>query len=97
MKVRDLIGARGLPSTEQLAGLLAEQLAEVAKARKRVARMSTHEMLEWADVAGSGMAKAFGDYRKEGAPEALDEIRQALLALSAVTDELAARQDAQNH
>lgn len=83
MKLRDLIGSRAdapLPDD-----------AELARARRRVTRMSTHELLDWADQAGSGMAKAFSDFRREGTLIPLDEIRTALLALTAVTDELTAR------
>lgn len=84
MKLRDLIGSRParLPLPED---------AELERARRRVTRMSTHELLAWADQAGSGMAKAFSDFRREGSLTPLDEIRTALLALTAVTDELTAR------
>jgi len=84
MKLRDLIGSRP-PETP-----LPDD-AELARARRRVKGMSVHEMLEWADQAGSGMAKAFADFRKEGTLAPLDEIHVALLALAAVTDELVAR------
>lgn len=89
MKVRSLIGR----SADQQTPL--DEAEELTRARRRVAGMSTHALLEWADTAGSGMAKGFGDYRKEGRLESLDEIRYALLALIAVTDELQARQEAE--
>lgn len=90
MKLRELIGK----SADQPTPLA--EAEEQTRARRRVARMSTHDLLEWADTAGSGMAKGFSDYRKEGQLESLDEIRYALLALVAVTDELQARQEAAN-
>jgi hypothetical protein len=84
MKLRDLIGSKpaDIPVPDDV---------ELARARRRVSRMSTHELLEWADQAGTGMAKAFADFRKEGSLASLDEISVALLALTAVTDELTAR------
>ena len=65
----------------------------VEKARKRLARLSTHEILNWADSAGSGMAKAFDDFRKHGEKETLEEIERALKSMSAVVEELKARHD----
>ena len=68
--------------------------AELHRARNRVAEMSTFALLEWADVAGSGMAKGFQDYRRESARESLLEIRSALIALTALNDELLERNEA---
>lgn len=68
-----------------------ESDSELDRARRRVARLSTHEILNWADSAGSGMAKAFDDYRKYGEEESLDELKQAVKSLEAVIEELRAR------
>lgn len=61
------------------------------KATRRVRRQSTHDLLEWSDVAGSAMAKAFGDYREHGDYSSLAEIGLALITLHAVVLELKAR------
>lgn len=65
----------------------------VEKARKRVSTLSTHDILNWADSAGSGMAKAFDDFRKWGEAESLEELEQAVKSLTAVVEELKARHD----
>jgi hypothetical protein len=64
------------------------------KMEKRVAKMSNYELLEWADVAGSGMAKAFSDYRREPVEDSLIEIREGLQALWSLTRELDLRRKA---
>jgi hypothetical protein len=57
--------------------------------------MSVFEMLEHLDAAGSGMAKATQDYRKDSDEVyPLMEIRRALTELEAVTDELLLRHEA---
>lgn len=58
---------------------------------KRVAKMGNYELLEWADVAGSGMAKAFSDLRKENSQDTILEIQEGLQALWALTRELSLR------
>lgn len=59
---------------------------------KRAASMSTHDIIEWTDVAGSAMAKAFSDYRKEKDPDVrgaiLEELKRAISQMQAVTEEL---------
>lgn len=89
MKLRDLVGSHVTVSD-------VSEDAELASARRRVRKVSTHDLLEWADAAGSGMAKGFGDYRKDRELVSLEEIRTALMSLLAVTDELYARQDGEN-
>lgn len=64
---------------------------ELEKARKRVSKIATHEILNWADSAGSGMAKAFDDYRKYGEEDSLNEISRAVKQLQAVVEELKVR------
>lgn len=90
MRLRDLIGSDA-PVPEQFA----DDASELRRARRRVAKMSVHELLNWADQAGSGMAKAFDDYRKDPQMTSLDEIASGLIALTAVTEQLIARQEAQ--
>lgn len=59
---------------------------------KRAAAMSTHDILVWADVAGSAMAKAFSEYSKEKDPDVrgaiLEELKRAISQMQAVTEEL---------
>lgn len=75
----------------ELAGVSIDLNSKQVIARRRVQKMSVHELINWADVAGSGMAKGFMDYRKEGNLDSLLEIRDALVALSEVTEELIIR------
>ncbi len=70
------------------------QGGDYEKAQHRVRKTSTYELLEWADAAGSGMAKGFMDYRQHDSVESLDEIELALVALMAVTHELKIRHKA---
>lgn len=69
----------------------------LTKARKRVAKMATSDLMEWAETAISGMGRGLSDYQREEAPEALLEIRDtALPALTALVDELLLRYEAKN-
>lgn len=65
----------------------------LARASRRCARQSTTELLDWADAAGSGMAKGFDDYRKHGDLTSLEEIGLGLITLQALVLELKARAD----
>lgn len=65
-----------------------------AKMEKRVSRMENYALLEWADITGSGMARAFSDYRKDADEVSLIEIREGLMALWALTRELSLRRKA---
>ena len=69
--------------------------AERQKALRRVRKMSTHELLNWADAATMGIDKGFQDYRKEGDPVSLEEIRIGLVGLEAITLELLIRDEAE--
>lgn len=62
------------------------------KVAKRVARLSEAEMIDWADVAGSGIARALRDYHRSHEPELLDEAREAISALQGVIDTLHERE-----
>lgn len=61
------------------------------KVSKRVSRLSESEMLDWADIAGSGIARTLRDYQKSHEPHLLDEAREAVSALQGVIDTLAER------
>jgi hypothetical protein len=61
------------------------------KASKRCAKMTTTALLDWADAAGSGMAKGFMDYRQHGDLASLEEIGLGMISLQAVVLELTVR------
>ena len=60
----------------------------VSDARRRLSRLDTLRLLDWADTCGSGMSKGFDDYRKFGDLASIEEIAEGLLTLWAVTLEL---------
>jgi hypothetical protein len=62
------------------------------KVARRVARLSEAEMLDWADVAGSGIARTLREYHRSHEPELLTEAREAISALQGVIDTLAERE-----
>lgn len=66
---------------------------EYNEAVKKASRMSTTSMLDWIDVAGSGMAQGFSDYRRHGDIESLYEIRRAISQIQALTEELIIRHE----
>lgn len=61
------------------------------KAAQRLGRLSTSEILDWSDQAGTGVAKALMDYRRTGEEACLEEARQGASALQGCLDVLAAR------
>jgi hypothetical protein len=62
------------------------------KVARRVSRLSEGEMLDWADVVGSGIARTLRDYHRSHDPELLQEARDAVSALQGVIDTLAERE-----
>ena len=63
-----------------------------AKARRRVRKTTTPELLDWADQAGTGIAKALDDFRRYNTPESLQEAAEGVSALAGVVDVLCDRQ-----
>ncbi|MFJ6503970.1 hypothetical protein [Streptomyces sp. NPDC091879] len=63
-----------------------------AKAAKRLDRLPTVDVLDWADAVGSGLAKALDDYRKQSTPESLLEAHQGAQSLLGVLDVLSKRE-----
>ena len=61
------------------------------RASRRVRKLTTAMLLDYADAAGSGMAKGFQDYREQGDYASLAEIGLGLITLHAVVLELKAR------
>lgn len=68
----------------------------LGQACKRVAKLSTNALLDWADAAGTGMAKGFMDYRAHGEPDSLADISVGVLSMMAVIFELKARHFAEH-
>lgn len=64
-----------------------------AKARKRVRRHPTAEVLMWAENCLSDVGRSLSYYRTDGTVDALHEAERALLSLHGVVDELRARAD----
>lgn len=65
-----------------------------AKAAKRLARLATPDVMNWADQAGTGVAKALDDYRRIGDRQSLLEAQEGVAALAGVLDVLLARDSA---
>jgi hypothetical protein len=63
-----------------------------SKAAKRLDRLPTGDVLDWADAVGSGLARALDDYRKQATPESLLEARQGAQSLLGVLDVLSRRE-----
>lgn len=61
------------------------------KARERMTQLPRVEVLDWADQAGSGVAKALDDYRRHNTPESLEDARMGIQALLGVVDVLQGR------
>ena len=62
-----------------------------AKAAHRAEGMTTADIYGWIEVAYSGMYKAMADYRRDGQPEALEEMTEGLTAVYALLEELKSR------
>lgn len=62
-----------------------------AKARKRLGMLPNHEILNWADQAGSGVAKALDDFRRLGDPDALRDAEAGVAAIAGAIDVLTRR------
>jgi hypothetical protein len=62
------------------------------KVSKRLDRLATGDVLDWADSVGSGLAKALDDYRKQATPESLLEAHRGAQSLLGVLDVLSKRE-----
>jgi len=61
------------------------------KLERKVQRLDTSLLLDYADAAGSGMARAFGDFRRGGDTVSLEEVQEGLMSLWAIVQTLKAR------
>lgn len=59
-----------------------------AKARKRMDRQSEIDVLNWCEQAGSGVAKALDDYRRERSAFSLQEAQEGISALQGCLDSI---------
>lgn len=62
-----------------------------AKARTRLEMLPDYEILNWADQAGSGLAKALDDYRRLRDADSLRDAESGVAALAGAVDALLAR------
>lgn len=62
-----------------------------AMVRRRVDGLSSREILDWCDNAGTGVALAINDYRKEGAKDSLLDAQNGLIALLGCVEVLLTR------
>lgn len=62
------------------------------KVAKRVSRLAESELIDWADVAGSGIARNLRDFQRSHDLSLLTEARDAVSALQGVIDTLADRE-----
>jgi hypothetical protein len=69
--------------------------ADYLKQEKRAARLGTSFLLDYCDVAGTGMSKAFMDHREDGNLDSIAEVEKSIITLWAVTQELKTRAEAQ--
>lgn len=62
------------------------------KVSKRLDRLPTVDVLNWADEVGSGLARALDDYRRQSTPESLLEAHRGAQSLLGVLDVLSSRE-----
>ena len=87
MSIRDILKHADAPTP----GYSQVDVSLLKQASRRVRKMSTNDLLNWADVAWSGTAKGFMDYREHGDDASLAEIGLGVITLHAVVLELKAR------
>lgn len=63
------------------------------KVKRRVDRIPLADVVDWADNAGAGIARAISDYRREGGIESLLEAREAALAMLGCFESLLERHE----
>lgn len=62
-----------------------------AHIRTRVARIETHELMDWADQALYTAGRYLSLHRRDGRPESLEDAVEASRVLLAIMDEITAR------
>lgn len=62
-----------------------------SKARTRLEMLPDHEILNWADQAGTGVARALDDFRRLRDADSLRDAEQGLAALAGAVDVLTGR------
>jgi hypothetical protein len=66
-------------------------LLDPGKIRSRVARMTTDDLMLWADNAATGMQRYLDDFRRHPDEAFLGEVKLAALSMDVVVDELSIR------
>lgn len=61
------------------------------KAKRRLGRLATPDVMNWADGVGTGIAKAIDDFRRTGETLALQEAQEGVSALAGAIDVLVQR------
>lgn len=61
------------------------------KVKRRISKLSTSELMDWADVAASGIMRHLDDFRRTPDEAHLGEISLAAATMGYVVDELAAK------
>lgn len=61
------------------------------KAAERMERLSINEILDWMDVAGSGVARALQDYRRHQSDEYLADAKVGIDSLRGCIDAIESR------
>lgn len=59
-----------------------------AAVASRAGRMSSHDLIGWAETCLVAAGRSFGDWQREGRRDGLDECRVALASLQIVMEEL---------
>ena len=67
---------------------LRDPSAITVQARKRVSRLDSAAILQWADTAGAGIARALSDHQRDGSPDSLEDAYTGLLTMLGVVEEL---------
>ena len=62
--------------------------ATTTRAKKRVERLPTSEILMWADTAGAGISRALSDFQREGNRDSLEDAYTGILTMLGVVEEL---------
>lgn len=62
------------------------------KIQRRIARLSTDDLMMWADNAASGMQRQMDDFRRTPVEDHLHETKLAAVTMQYVCDELLERQ-----
>lgn len=66
------------------------------RARKKTAKMSSGELLQWSDVTGTEILWHLQEYKKTGNLDCISEVQHGVVQLHALVDELYSDYTARN-